>query len=68
MKTAGHILPIYTILEVCDMKNEQALLDLIRSSTNPDEALKIALEVIHDALARLEAEPECQTADPLATP
>ena len=63
MKTAGHILPIYTILEVCDMKNEQALLDLIRSSTNPDEALKIALAVIHDALARLEAEPEYPLGD-----
>ena len=50
------------------MKHEQALLNMIRSSTNPDEALKIALEVIHDALARLEAEPEHQIADPLATP
>ena len=50
------------------MKNEQALLDIIRSSTDPEEALKIALAVIHDALARLEAEPEHQIADPLATP
>lgn len=49
------------------MKNEQALLDMIRSSADPEEALKIALEVIHAALARLEAEPGCPLADPPAT-
>ena len=50
------------------MKNEQALLDIIRSSTNPEEALKIALEVIRDALARLEAEPEYPPVNRQATP
>lgn len=40
------------------MTNEQKLIEMIRNSTDPKEALTTALEAVHAALARLESEPE----------
>lgn len=45
------------------MKQEEKLLEMIANSTDPEEALRVALEVIHAALKRLESEPEYQPLD-----